>query len=199
MEKRFQEKKDEVETIKKNLKQIDHLEAKVLNLEKSVNNQIPKELAKIESMQKSITENEKTLQNLKKSLDSSNQEIEKLNSKNGQTNLKIDLQSKIDNLGNKLEIKIESGLKKTTESQNCLNDWLTKLSQKSEENEILNENFKKSFKSNGQDLLVLKEKMSQIVSKSELQSFKKNVDEQNDRFLNFEKLMEDKCEDKSKR
>ena len=54
IEKRFQEKKDEVETIKRNLKQIDSLEGKVLNLEKSVNNQIPKELAKIESMQKLI-------------------------------------------------------------------------------------------------------------------------------------------------
>jgi len=191
LEKRFQEKKDDVETLKRNStevsknvealktkvekenpKQMESLEGKVSSLEKYVNNQIPKELTKLESMQKIVTENEKSVNSLKKSLDSSNQEFEKLNLKTV---------SKIDNLGNQLE----SGLKKTSESQNCLSDWLTQLSLKSEENERLNESFKKSLQSNGQDLLVLKEKVSQMISKTDFQLLEKNF--------------HSKCDDKTKK
>ncbi len=69
---------------KENSKQIENLNGKVSILEKSVNTQIPKELSKIESMQKIISENEKSVSTLKKSLDANGQELEKLKTKVGQ-------------------------------------------------------------------------------------------------------------------
>ncbi len=72
---------------KENSKQIENLNGKVSILEKSVNTQIPKELSKIESMQKMISENEKSVSTLKKSLDANGQEVEKLKTKVGQVSI----------------------------------------------------------------------------------------------------------------
>ena len=72
---------------KENSKQIENLNGKVSVLEKSVNTQIPKELSKMESMHKMISENEKSVSNLKKSFDSNGQEMEKLKTKVGQVSI----------------------------------------------------------------------------------------------------------------
>ncbi len=57
---------------------------------------------------------------------------------------------KIENLENKIEIKFESALKKNTDGQNILSEWLATLSKKSEENEKSIETLKKNLDTSGQ-------------------------------------------------
>ena len=188
LEKRFQEKKEEIETLKRNsteltknvdsikskyenenLRQIEVLGGKIASLEKSVNSQIPRELSKMESMQQVISENENSLKIFKKSLDSSIHEMEKLQSKLDQTVCKVDLQSKIDSLETKVEVKFDSSLKKSNEAQNCLSEWLSKLSIKCEESEKGIELCNKAIETNLENFEKFRSNCAEIVCKSELQ------------------------------
>ena len=89
---------------------------------------------------------------------------------------KNEVQVKIENLENKIEIKLESSLKKTTDGQNILSEWLATLSKKSEDNEKSLETLKKNLDSSGQDLEQVKTKFGQIVSKNEFQILENNFE-----------------------
>ena len=89
---------------------------------------------------------------------------------------KNEVQVKIENLENKIEIKLESSLKKTTDGQNILSEWLATLSKKSEDNEKSLETLKKNIDNSGQDLEQVKTKFGQIVSKNEFQILEKNFE-----------------------
>jgi hypothetical protein len=89
---------------------------------------------------------------------------------------KNEVQVKIDNLENKVEIKLETALKKNTDGQNILSEWLATLSKKSEEYEKCLEGLKKNLDTSGQDLEQVKSKFAQIVSRNEFQTLEKKFE-----------------------
>jgi len=144
------------------LKQIEIFEEKLASVEKNVKNQIPKEMSRIDSGQRTMSDT------IHKQVETANQEIEKINVKVAQTVSKSDLHARMENLETRIQMKFDSALQKNTEGQNVLKDWLDKLSQKSEENEKHFETLKSLFPENGIDL-------TQVVSKSELEALTKKL------------------------
>ena len=193
LEKRLQEKKEDLDSVKRSLseaekglgalkvrleketsKQLENFEAKISSLERSVNVNIPKEFAKIDSGQKA--ENDRAVQNIRKQVEANNQELEKLNTKLAQAATKSDLQTQLESLETRLDLKLDSVTKKSGESQNILNDWLTKLSQKSEEAEKSFEDFRKSLQRAEQESKALKDKLDLAATKTELKGIETKFD-----------------------
>ena len=126
LEKHMQEKKDDLDAVKRSsdelgknfetlknkfemetLKQIEIFEEKLALVDKNVKNQIPKEIARIDTAQKLISDQS----------DSIRQQVEAANSRVAQNVSKSDLQARIENLETRIQMKVDVSLQKNTDAQ----------------------------------------------------------------------------------
>ena len=126
LEKHMQEKKDDLDAVKRSsdelgknfetlknkfemetLKQIEIFEEKLALVDKNVKNQIPKEIARIDTAQKLISDQSDTIR----------QQVEAANSRLAQNVSKSDLQARIENLETRIQMKVDASLQKNTDAQ----------------------------------------------------------------------------------
>ena len=126
LEKHMQEKKDDLDAVKRSsdelgknfetlknkfemetLKQIEIFEEKLALVDKNVKNQIPKEIARIDTVQKLISDQSDTIR----------QQVEAANSRLAQNVSKSDLQARIENLETRIQMKVDASLQKNTDAQ----------------------------------------------------------------------------------
>ena len=126
LEKHMQERKDDLDAVKRSsdelgknfetlknkfemetLKQIEIFEEKLALVDKNVKNQIPKEIARIDTAQKLISDQSDTIR----------QQVEAANSRLAQNVSKSDLQARIENLETRIQMKVDASLQKNTDAQ----------------------------------------------------------------------------------